>query len=44
MTLVDKGHPKWRHVEGRLKKDPVMWLTAVRSDGQPQSTPVWFLR
>jgi len=20
-----------------------MWLTAVRSDGQPQSTPVWFL-
>lgn len=27
----------------RLRRDLVVWLTTVRSDGQPQTTPVWFL-
>jgi PPOX class probable F420-dependent enzyme len=26
----------------RLKQEPVIWLTTVRTDGQPQSSPVWF--
>ncbi|HVQ95526.1 MAG TPA: pyridoxamine 5'-phosphate oxidase family protein [Mycobacteriales bacterium] len=26
----------------RLKQEPVIWLTTVRADGQPQSSPVWF--
>jgi PPOX class probable F420-dependent enzyme len=26
----------------RLKQEPVSWLTTVRADGQPQSSPVWF--
>jgi PPOX class probable F420-dependent enzyme len=27
----------------RLREEEVAWLTTVRSDGQPQSVPVWFL-
>ena len=26
----------------RLRQEPVIWLTTVRADGQPQSSPVWF--
>jgi PPOX class probable F420-dependent enzyme len=29
--------------EARLREEEIMWLTTVRSDGQPQSVPVWFL-
>jgi PPOX class probable F420-dependent enzyme len=27
----------------RLREEEVAWLTSVRSDGQPQSVPIWFL-
>jgi PPOX class probable F420-dependent enzyme len=27
----------------RLDNDPVVWLTTVRADGQPQSSVVWFV-
>jgi len=27
----------------RLETDEVIWLTTVRPDGQPQSSPVWFV-
>jgi PPOX class probable F420-dependent enzyme len=27
----------------RLREEEVAWRTTVRSDGQPQSVPVWFL-
>ena len=27
----------------RLREEIMIWLTTVRSDGQPQSVPVWFL-
>jgi PPOX class probable F420-dependent enzyme len=27
----------------RLREEKIAWLTTVRSDGQPQSVPVWFL-
>lgn len=30
-------------VGDRLRGDIVVWLTTVRPDGQPQTTPVWFL-
>jgi PPOX class probable F420-dependent enzyme len=26
-----------------LREEKIAWLTTVRSDGQPQSVPVWFL-
>jgi PPOX class probable F420-dependent enzyme len=29
--------------EARLREELIIWLTTVRSDGQPQSVPVWFL-
>jgi PPOX class probable F420-dependent enzyme len=29
--------------EERLRSDVAAWLTTVSPDGQPQSTPVWFL-
>ena len=31
------------HADDRLRREVVMWLTTVRRDGQPQSSPVWFL-
>lgn len=30
------------YVENRLRDAVVIWLTTVRSDGQPQVSPVWF--
>ena len=34
---------KRQHAERRLRDEKVAWLTTVRRDGQPQSSPVWFL-
>src|SRR5437016_3874892 len=31
------------HADERLRREVVIWLTTVRPDGQPQSSPVWFL-
>jgi PPOX class probable F420-dependent enzyme len=31
-----------RYAEARLRSEPVIWLTTVRRDGQPQTSPVWF--
>lgn len=31
------------YVEARLREAVVIWLTTVRPDGQPQTSPVWFL-
>lgn len=27
----------------RLRTEPIIWLTTVRANGQPQTSPVWFL-
>jgi len=35
--------PKRAHAEARLREEKIAWLTTVRRDGQPQSSPVWFL-
>lgn len=29
--------------KGRLEQEPVIWLTTIRADGQPQTSVVWFL-
>lgn len=34
---------KRAHAEARLREEKIAWLTTVRRDGQPQSSPVWFL-
>ena len=35
--------PDLAHANGRLRHEKIAWLTTVRRDGQPQSSPVWFL-
>ena len=30
------------YAEDRFGREIVIWLTTVRADGQPQSSPVWF--
>jgi PPOX class probable F420-dependent enzyme len=38
-TTTDAG----ARANRRLREEIMIWLTTVRSDGQPQSVPVWFL-
>jgi PPOX class probable F420-dependent enzyme len=38
-TTTDAG----KRAESRLKEEKIAWMTTVRSDGQPQTVPVWFL-
>ena len=38
--MPDRKHA---HAEKRLRDEKIAWLTTVRRDGQPQSSPVWFL-
>jgi PPOX class probable F420-dependent enzyme len=37
---ADRDHA---HAEDRLRREKIAWLTTVRRDAQPQSSPVWFL-
>jgi len=39
----DPSDPKHAAADERLRSEPVIWLTTVRADGQPQTSPVWFL-
>jgi PPOX class probable F420-dependent enzyme len=41
--LFDPAKPEHVAAEQRLRTELVVWLTTVRPDGQPQSSPVWFL-
>jgi PPOX class probable F420-dependent enzyme len=42
-SLFDPSDPAHDRARDRLGKEPIVWLTTVRDDGQPQTTPVWFL-
>ncbi len=41
--MLDPTDPKHAHALERLGREAIAWLTTVRRDGQPQSSPVWFL-
>jgi PPOX class probable F420-dependent enzyme len=41
--VLDLSQEAHAHADRRLRSEQVAWLTTVRADGQPQSTPVWFL-
>jgi hypothetical protein len=41
--VLDPSQEAHAHADRRLRSEQVAWLTTVRADGQPQSTPVWFL-
>jgi PPOX class probable F420-dependent enzyme len=41
--VLDTTTEAGARADRRLREEEVAWLTTVRSDGQPQSVPVWFL-
>jgi PPOX class probable F420-dependent enzyme len=41
--LFDTTTGAGKRAEARLKGEQIAWMTTVRSDGQPQTVPVWFL-
>jgi PPOX class probable F420-dependent enzyme len=41
--LFDTTTEVGKRAEARLKEEEIAWMTTVRSDGQPQTVPVWFL-
>lgn len=41
--VLDPSNDEHAAAEERLRSDVIAWLTTVTADGQPQSTPVWFL-
>jgi len=43
MTILNQEQPAHAAAAGRLRAEPIIWLTTVAPSGQPQSTPVWFL-
>lgn len=42
-ATLDTSSARGRHAAHRLSTDLIAWLTTVRSSGQPDSVPVWFL-
>jgi PPOX class probable F420-dependent enzyme len=40
---IDPATPGGAHARERLATEPIGWLTTVKPDGQPQSSPLWFL-
>jgi PPOX class probable F420-dependent enzyme len=41
--MLDTASEAAARADRRLREEMIIWLTTVRSDGQPQSVPVWFL-
>ena len=42
-ATIDPATPAGAHTLERLGSEPIGWLTTTNSDGQPQSSPIWFL-
>jgi PPOX class probable F420-dependent enzyme len=40
--MLNLDNPAHAAAAGRLREEPIIWLTTVTEAGQPQSTPVWF--
>ena len=43
MQSLDPATQAGAHALERLETEPMGWLTTVNPDGQPQSSPIWFL-
>ena len=41
--LLDLTKPRDTHIDERLRKEIMIWLSTVRPDGRPHLVPVWFL-
>jgi PPOX class probable F420-dependent enzyme len=42
--MFDTGSENDAYALTRLDKERVAWLTTVTADGQPQTTPIWYIR
>jgi PPOX class probable F420-dependent enzyme len=43
VSVLDPDDREHRKIAKRLHEELIIWLTTVRTDGRPQSVPVWFL-
>lgn len=41
--MIDPQTSRSAEALRRLAQEPIIWLTTVRGNGQPQTSPVWFL-
>ncbi len=41
--LIDPAKPGGARALDRLEHEAIIWLTTVTPDGQPQSSPIWFV-
>ena len=41
--MLNHENPKHAAADARLREETIIWLTTVTPEGQPQSSPVWFL-
>ena len=42
-ATLDPRQPKDAHIQERLERNLIIWISSVRPDGRPHSVPVWFL-
>ncbi len=42
-SLLDLTNEEHAHIDQRLRKDIIIWLSSVRPDGRPHIVAVWFL-
>jgi PPOX class probable F420-dependent enzyme len=40
--MLDLSTARDRHVDERLRSEPIIWLATTRPDGRPHNIPVWF--
>ena len=41
--MLNLDNAKHAAADARLRQETIIWLTTVDAEGQPQSSPVWFL-
>jgi hypothetical protein len=40
--MLDLSTVRDRHIDVRLRSEPIIWLATTRPDGGPHNIPVWF--
>ena len=41
--MLDLKQERDAHIDRRLRAEPIIWLSTVRTDGRPHLVPVWYL-
>ncbi|HUY80064.1 MAG TPA: pyridoxamine 5'-phosphate oxidase family protein [Ktedonobacterales bacterium] len=42
-ATLDLARPEHAHLQERLERDLIVWISSTRPDGRPHLVPVWFL-